>query len=131
MFFNNRKPRILVIDDDASLRRQVRFRLEKHEGAEVIEAENGEQGLQQASEHDPDIIILDWVMPDIQGDEVLALLKKDEKTRHTPVIMLTGKNKIGDIENAFDLGADLYLTKPFTLQQLSGRLRELHHRRNR
>ncbi len=131
MFFTNRKSRILVIDDDASLRRQVRYRLEKHEDAEVVEAENGEQGLQQASEHDPDLVILDWMMPDIQGDEVLARLRKDEKTRHTPVIMLTGKNKIGDIENAFDLGADLYLTKPFTLQQLSTRLRKLLDRKNR
>ncbi len=129
MFFNNSKSLVLVIDDDASLRRQVRFRLQKHENAEVVEAENGEQGLQQASEHSPDLIILDWMMPDIQGDEVLTRLRQDEKTRDTPVIMLTGKNKIGDIENAFDLGADLYLTKPFTLQQLSEKLHELLDRK--
>ncbi len=124
MLFSSKKI-ILVIDDDASLRRQVRFRLQKHEGVDVIEAENGESGLKRAKQNSPDLILLDWMMPDIQGDEVLKLLRMEENTAHTPVIMLTGKNRIGDIEDAFDLGANLYLTKPFTLQQLWDKVREL------
>ena len=125
MFFSNRKKKILVIDDDASLRRQLRFHLERREGVDVIEAENGEMGLIQANEHTPDLIILDWMMPGIQGDEVLNRLKGDKKLQNTPVIMLTGKNKIGEIDIAFERGADLYLTKPFMLQQLGVKVREL------
>ena len=125
MLFSSSKKLILVIDDDASLRRQLRYRLERHENVDVIEAENGELGLVEADEHDPDLIILDWMMPDIQGDEVLTRLRHEKKTKTTPVIMLTGKNKIGDIEDAFDLGANLYLTKPCTLQEIGEKVREL------
>ena len=125
MFFSRRRNQILVIDDDASLRRQLRFRLEKFDNADVIEAENGKTGLAEAYKNAPDLIILDWMMPDIEGDEVLRNLREGDKTKRIPVIMLTGKNKIGDIENAFDLGADLYLTKPFTLQQISEKVQEL------
>ena len=125
MFFSRGRNQILVIDDDASLRRQLRFRLEKFDKAEVIEAENGKAGLAKAYKYDPDLIILDWMMPDIEGDEVLRNLRQGETTKRIPVIMLTGKTKIGDIEDAFDLGADLYLTKPFTLQQISEKIQEL------
>jgi DNA-binding response OmpR family regulator len=125
VLFSRARPLILVIDDDASLRRQLRARLVTHEAVDVVEAENGVQGLLQAKEHNPDLIILDWMMPDIQGDEVLARLRRESKTKTTPVIMLTGKNKFGDVESAFDLGADVYLTKPFTLQQVGLKVREL------
>ncbi|MCP4077429.1 MAG: response regulator [Gammaproteobacteria bacterium] len=125
MLFVNNKQKILVIDDDAGLRRQLSFRLEKRESLKVIEAENGQSGLTQANNQNPDLIILDWMLPDIQGPEVLNQLKNHDQTRMIPVLMLTGKNKIGDIEDAFDLGADAYLVKPFNLQDLAGKVNKL------
>jgi len=118
MLFGSNKQRVLIIDDDASLRRQLSFRLKKHENLDVIEADNGQIGLNQADEHNPDLIILDWMLPDIQGPEILDRLKLLGNTKNIPVLMLTSKNKIGNIEDAFELGANAYLTKPFSLQKL-------------
>ena len=125
MFFKSKKQKILVIDDDVSLLKQLRFRLEKHEMVEVIEAETGKNGLRKASQSSPDLIILDWMLPDIQGIEVLGRLKKDKFTLDIPVLMLTGRNKVGNIEDAFNLGAKAYLTKPFTLEALGEKVTEL------
>lgn len=125
MFFTTKIKKVLVIDDDASLLRQVRARLEKHEAVKVIEATDGEKGLIQASDHNPDLIILDWMLPGIQGTEVLTKLRIHQNTKRTPVLMLTGKNKIGDIEDIFDLGANAYLTKPFSLKKLGEKVEEL------
>lgn len=133
MFFNRKRKKILVIDDDSTLRRQVNFRLKNFDGFEVIESDNGESGLDMAKEHDPDFIILDWILPKIQGDRVLSLLRKGDKTKNTPILILTVKNKIGDIENAFKLGASSYLTKPFSLRKLSekiGHLQKLKFRKS-
>lgn len=133
MFFNRKRKKILVIDDDSTLRRQVNFRLKNFDGFEVIESDNGESGLVMAKEHDPDFIILDWILPKIQGDRVLSLLRKGDKTKNTPILILTVKNKIGDIENAFKLGASSYLTKPFSLRKLSekiGHLQKLKFRKS-
>ena len=125
MLFASNKKKVLVIDDDPSLRRQLIFRLQTHENMDVIEAGSGESGLMNAEDHDPDLIILDWMLPDIQGPVVLDLLRHKHKTKFTPVLMLTGRNKFGDIEDAFGLGADAYLTKPFSLQKLGEKVREL------
>ena len=119
MLFANYKQKILLIDDDASLRRQLNFRLDKCDKFNVIEAENGKSGLLKANRQNPDLIILDWVLPDIQGPEVLDQLKNNANTSMIPVLMLTGKNKIGEIEDAFNRGADAYLAKPFALQNLA------------
>ncbi len=123
MFFNT--PKVLIIDDDASLRRQITFCLEKEGDINVIDADDGESGLLCAETEHPDLIILDWVMPGIQGPEVLDELQLKSSTQDIPVVMLTGKNKVGNIEDAFDLGADSYLTKPFSLQKLDEKVREL------
>jgi DNA-binding response OmpR family regulator len=125
MIFTNNKDKVLLIDDDASLRRQLRVHLDKHRNFEVIEASNCETGLAQAKSEKPNLIVLDWMMPDTQGDEVLTRLKHDSTTRDIPVIMLTGKNKIGEIEDAFDLGADSYLTKPFEVKKLGDKASEM------
>ena len=125
MLFGNNKQKVLVIDDDSSLRRQLSFRLKNHENLDVIEAEDGQTGLDQAIKLSPDLIILDWMLPDIEGPDVLDLLKLQNKTKSIPVLMLTGKNKIGNIEDAFNLGADAYLTKPFSLKSIDEKVIEL------
>lgn len=122
MFFGTSKKKVLVIDDDPSLQRLLHARLEMHEDVKVIEAMDGKSGLAQADDHNPDLIILDWMLPDIQGIEVLERLRRESSTKRTPVLMLTGKDKVGDIEDAFDLGADAYLTKPVSLQTLGDKV---------
>lgn len=125
MLFGFLKSKVLVIDDDPSIQRLLRIRLESHEKVGVEQASGGEDGLRQAASVNPDLIILDWMLPDIQGLDVLKLLKADDKTKDIPVLMLTGKNCIGDIEDAFAMGAEDYLTKPFDLRRLGEKVKGL------
>lgn len=125
MFFQSKKKRVLVIDDDDSILRQVIFRLERHEKVTVLKAKSGQRGMTSAIEKNPDLIILDWMLPDIRGPAILKKLKRITHTQHIPVLMLTGKNKVGDIEDAFSLGADGYLTKPFSLQRLGEKVKQM------
>ncbi len=125
MLFWAKKKKVLVIDDDNSLQRQLRFRLELREEVTVEQATVGEEGVDLARGGKPDLIILDWILPDIPGTEVLRRLKKNRKTNGIPVLMMTGCNKVGEIEEAFELGADDYLTKPFGLEKFGGRVQRL------
>ncbi len=125
MLFDFLKSKVLVIDDDPSLQRLLRVRLESHEKLNVELAGDGKEGMRQAVSVNPDLIILDWMLPDVQGLDVLKLLKADDKTKDIPVLMLSGKNHIGDIEDAFTMGAEDYLTKPFDLRRLGEKVKEL------
>lgn len=118
MFFGFGSPNVLVIDDDESLQRLIKARLEGREKVNVTCALTGEDGFNKAVDNKPDMIILDWVLPNIQGPDVLLQLKAQESTKNIPVLMLTGRNKIGEIEETFSLGTEAYLTKPFSLQTL-------------
>ena len=118
MFFFKNKKKVLIIDDDPSILRQVSFHLSNHRGYTTLLAENAENGLEQANTQSLDLIILDWMLPDLQGIELLAILKNKPKTRNIPVLMLTSRSKIGDAENAFQLGASGYMFKPFSLERL-------------
>lgn len=111
--------RILVIDDEAQIQRFLKIALEGS-GYEVILAENGRQGLTQASLQSPDLILLDLGLPDISGLEVLAQLREWSKT---PVIVLSVQNQEREKVGALDKGADDYLTKPFGIQELLARMR--------
>jgi DNA-binding response OmpR family regulator len=128
MLFNvlSSQKRVLVIDDDASLQRQVCFHLEhKQENITVFQALNGIEGIEQAIQTQPDLIILDWMLPDINGPEVLIRLKSNDQTKSIPVLMLSSRNNLGDIEDVFDLDADSYITKPFSLQHLGEKVVDL------
>ncbi|WP_051303162.1 response regulator [Psychromonas aquimarina] len=118
MLFINNKKKVLIIDDDRTLLRQVSFHLKKHRGFDIVISDNGKDGLLKAAKQRPDLIILDWTLPDIQGIDLLSRLKKTQKTKNIPVLMFTGHNKIGDVEDAFARGADAYMFKPFSLQKL-------------
>lgn len=108
---------ILVIDDDPEFQELVDMNLGLA-GFSVTQALNGPEGLKLAKKGKPDVILLDWTMPKMSGLEVLAELKNDDKMKEIPVFMLTAKTLMGDIENAFDAGADDYITKPVELRQL-------------
>ena len=103
---------ILVIEDETHIRRLLEYRLGS-EGFEVYSASGGADGLKIARDKRPDVILLDWLMPEINGLEVLAELRRDEITKDIIVFMLTAKNMLDDMETALASGAHDYITKPF------------------
>ena len=109
--------KILVIDDDASLREIIQLSLE-HAGFEVIEADNGAHGVQQASAHLPDLILCDVRMEKMDGYRTLAALRQDSVTAPIPFILMTGQADTAGMRQGMELGADDYLSKPFTVPQL-------------
>jgi len=113
------KARILVVDDEVSVCRFLRHSLEAH-GFEVIESHNGRDGLQKVIETRPELIVLDYGMPEMSGLEVLKKLREWSKT---PVIFLTVRDGDEDKVEALDGGADDYLTKPFSVPELLARIR--------
>ena len=125
MFFKSTPKKVLIVDDDPCLLRQLRYRLENIDKLIVVVAENGEKGLEQTTTIDFDLIILDWMLPTMQGIDVLSEFKSSKETKEIPVLMLTGRNKIGEIEDAFGRGAEGYLTKPFELGKLSSKVKEM------
>ncbi|MBW4613599.1 MAG: response regulator [Desmonostoc vinosum HA7617-LM4] len=109
--------KILVVEDDTITRNLFLKSLEA-EGFEMIGAENGIVGIQQAQEHLPDLVICDIMMPDMDGYSVLAVLSQDPVTAVIPFIFLTGSDTRADVRKAMELGADDYLTKPSTIEEL-------------
>jgi two-component system phosphate regulon response regulator PhoB len=114
---------ILVVEDEAHIRRVLEYNL-KLDGFEVYLAEDGATGLKLARENSPDVILLDWLMPVMNGLQVLAELKTDSSTEHIPVFMLTAKGMLNDVTQAIEMGADDYITKPFNPIQLGKTIRE-------
>jgi len=108
---------VLVIEDEEHIGIVVEYNL-KRDGFEVYLAEDGTSGLELARKIIPDVILLDWMLPGMDGLEVLTELKNDKTTEHIPVFMLTAKGMASDINRALDLGADDYITKPFNPSQL-------------
>ncbi len=109
--------KILIIDDDEDIRKLVSYHLSLSQH-EVLAAANGKEGLEIAINEKLDLILLDIMMPEMDGFEVCIRLKKDRKTKSIPVFMLTSKTRIGDVESAFKVGADNYITKPFNAKDL-------------
>jgi DNA-binding response OmpR family regulator len=112
---------VLVVDDEQDILDLVRFRLE-HDGYRVITASDGETGLALAKKERPDLCILDVMMPKLTGLEVLAHLRADTTTADTPVILLTARSQDADVDRGFELGAQDYVTKPFSPKELRRRV---------
>src|SRR5437762_4090425 len=110
-------PKILVIDDDPSLREVIQISLQ-HAGFEVVEADNGVAGVQQACAQLPDLILCDVRMEKMDGYRTLAALRQDAVTAPIPVILMTGQADTAGMRQGMELGADDYLSKPFTVPQL-------------
>lgn len=119
--------KILVVEDNPDILELVAYNLEA-QGYEVIRAMTGENGLAQASRAQPDLVILDVMLPGINGLDVCRKLKQQEATRHIPVILLTAKSEDTDIISGLELGADDYITKPFSPKVLIARVRALLRR---
>ncbi|NKB87239.1 MAG: response regulator [Acidobacteria bacterium] len=121
------KPRVLVIEDEADIRELIRYNLEQ-EGFKVREAPTGEEGIVDARKKLPDVILLDLMLPGIQGLEVCRRLRSMNETRNTPLIMVTAKDDEADIVAGLEMGADDYLAKPFSTRELVARLRSVLRR---
>lgn len=121
------KQKILVIEDDEDIQELLKFNLNK-EGFQVKCVSNGEQGLKYAKTDIPDLIILDLMLPGIDGLDVCKALKATEETSQIPIIMLTAKGEESDIVVGLELGADDYVTKPFSVSVLLARIKALLRR---
>lgn len=108
---------ILAVDDEKHILRLVQINLEKA-GYQVITATNGQEAVQQVQENKPDMVVMDVMMPVMDGFEALKVLKSSPETAGTPVIMLTAKAQDADVFHGWQSGADLYLTKPFNPMEL-------------
>ncbi|GBC98139.1 Alkaline phosphatase synthesis transcriptional regulatory protein PhoP [bacterium HR17] len=111
------KKRVLVVDDERHIVRLVQVNLER-QGYEVLTAYDGVECLEKAKAEKPDLIVLDVMMPRMDGFEALQRLKSDPETNHIPVIMLTARAQDRDVLQGYTYGADLYLTKPFSPLEL-------------
>lgn len=116
--------RILVIEDEQDLQQVIAYNLRK-EGLEVFQAMEGAEGLRLASLHLPDLILLDLMLPDLAGTEVCKALKADSATRAIPVVMLTAKGEEIDRVLGFELGAEDYVVKPFSVRELLLRIQAI------
>jgi DNA-binding response OmpR family regulator len=117
----NRQPLILIADDDPDILALVSFRLERA-GYEVVQARNGEEAVQVALARRPDLAVIDVMMPRIDGYEATRQLRQQEETSRMPIILLTARVQEEDIARGFDAGADDYVRKPFSPQELRSRV---------
>jgi two-component system alkaline phosphatase synthesis response regulator PhoP len=122
------KERILVVEDEEDILELVRFNLSR-EGYSVIGAATGEEAWRLASSEIPDLIVLDIMLPGIDGLEVTKIIKNESRTRDIPIIMLTAKGEESDIVTGLELGADDYITKPFSPRILVARVRAVLRRK--
>jgi pilus assembly protein CpaE len=116
--------KILIIDDDLDTLRLVGLMLQR-QGYQISAATNGQQGLEKAFEEDPDLILLDVMMPDMDGYEVTRRLRQNSVTSETPILMFTAKTQLDDKVIGFEAGADDYLTKPTHPSELQARVKTL------
>ena len=112
---------ILVIEDDLDIRELISFNL-ANEGHQVFEANDGEVGIDKARNNNPDLILLDLMLPGIQGLDVCRIIKSDQETKEIPIIMVTALGQEEDIVKGLETGADDYITKPFSIKVLIARV---------
>jgi DNA-binding response OmpR family regulator len=122
------KPTILVADDEEDVRELVAYRLSRS-GYDVIDAVDGEEAFRLATEHVPDLMVLDVMMPRLDGYELTRRVRAEESLRSVPVILLTARSQETDVSRGFEVGADDYLRKPFNPDELVARVRAVLGRR--
>src|SRR6202522_1540729 len=123
------KPLVLVVEDEAALATLLRYNLEK-QGFRVEEAGDGQEALTRIAESQPDLVLLDWMLPVISGIEVCRQIRRRTSTRELPIIMVTARTEDQDAVRGLNTGADDYITKPFNMEALLARMRALLRRSN-
>lgn len=121
------KPRILIVEDERSLAEVLTYNLEK-EGFEVTTAADGQEGVRRAQAAPPDVVLLDLMLPIVEGYEVCRILRGDARLQQTKILMLTARSEEVDEIVGFNMGADDYVTKPFKIKPLIHRIRALLRR---
>ena len=119
--------RVLIVEDEEALGRLLEYNLSR-DGFDVSVVSDGEDALFAVREEEPDLVLLDWMLPNVSGIEICRRLRARSETAATPVIMLTARGEEEDKVRALDIGADDYLTKPFSMSELSARVRALLRR---
>jgi two-component system phosphate regulon response regulator PhoB len=120
--------RVLIVEDEPAIRELLAMNL-RHAGYEPVHAPDAGSARRQIGDALPDLILLDWMLPDASGIELARQLRADARTRELPIIMLTARSTEGDKLGGFDAGADDYVTKPFSPRELLARVRALLRRR--
>ncbi len=116
--------KILVVDDDPYILMSLEFLMKKN-GFEVMVARNGTEALEIVEKQVPDIVLLDIMMPDVDGYAICKHIKNNKKLKDAHVVFMSAKSKESDIQKGYDLGASLYVTKPFSTRQLLKQVQEL------
>lgn len=117
------RKRILIVDDETELAYAIQIRL-KQAGYEVLTAYDGFEGLEKARKENPDLILLDILMPGMDGYQMLRKLKENNQTKSIPVIMLTAKSQLEDVTQATNLGVEDYIVKPFDYLAMLGKIKK-------
>ena len=120
---------IIVVEDDLDIMELISFNL-ANEGHQVFEANDGEVGIDKARNNNPDLILLDLMLPGIQGLDVCRIIKSDQETKEIPIIMVTALGQEEDIVKGLETGADDYITKPFSIKVLIARVNAVLKRSN-
>jgi two-component system phosphate regulon response regulator PhoB len=120
-------PNILVVEDEDALATLLQYNLEK-EGYRVAVTGDGEEALVLVEEKQPDLVVLDWMLPKVSGIEVCRRLRGRAESRNLPIIMLTARGEESDRIRGLDTGADDYITKPFSMTELTARIRAVLRR---
>jgi DNA-binding response OmpR family regulator len=121
---DNPRARVLVVDDEPDLVRILEFAL-RGAGYQVEVAADGQDGLKKARETRPDIILLDLMLPKLDGYKICRMLKFDERYRHIPIIILSARTQEGDQSLAIEMGANLFVTKPYEFEEILGHIETL------
>ena len=121
------KEKVLIIEDEKDIVKMLDYNLRK-EGFRIFSANNGEDGLDMARRENPDLILLDLMLPEMDGLDVCKAVKNDAKTTHIPIIILTAKAQESDKVVGLELGADDYVTKPFSPRELIARIKAVLRR---
>ena len=121
------KQKVLVVEDDKDIQEIIEYNFTS-EGYEVITCSDGEDAVDVIRHETPDLVILDWMLPNLSGSEILRQVRSSKKIRKTPIIMLTARTEEIDKLKAFDTGADDYITKPFSNAELIARTKALLRR---
>jgi len=124
------KEHILIVEDDEDIQELIRYNLAQ-EGYRLIAAASGEEALRLARRQPPDLILLDLMLPKMDGLEVCRILTADPQTGHVPIVMLTAKSEEADVVTGLHLGADDYITKPFSPRLLAARVKAVLRRKRR
>ncbi len=118
---------VLIIEDEKAIREMIRFALQR-DGHDVLEAENAKSATEVLASERPDLMVIDWMLPDVSGIELIRRFRRDEVLRDVPMIMLTARGEESDKVKGLESGADDYMTKPVAIRELNARIKALLRR---